>query len=66
MFFLIHVYLGSKFCFLKIQCMKNFYAFNLSSSSKSCSPTECASAFIVVCRDADIFETKTLFLKHVS
>jgi hypothetical protein len=35
------------------------------SSSENCPSTRCASAANVLCRDIDLFGTKTLFLKHI-
>jgi hypothetical protein len=39
--------------------------FSVCSSSKNCPSARCASAANVVCRDVDIFGTKTLSLKHI-
>jgi hypothetical protein len=39
--------------------------FNIWSSSKNCPSARCASAANVVCRNADIFGTKTLSLKYI-
>jgi hypothetical protein len=43
----------------------NFSLFSVCSSSKNCPSARCASAANVVCRDGDIFRTKTLSLKHI-
>jgi hypothetical protein len=38
---------------------------SVCSSSKNCPFARCVSAANVVCRDVEIFGTKTLSLKHI-
>lgn len=70
--FLVQVYLGSKFCLSLLNtsglrvCGQNFRDFSLSCSSiKNCPYARCTSPINVVCRDAHVFETKTLSLNHI-
>jgi hypothetical protein len=72
--FLTQVYRGSKFCLsvletvglrVPVRYIRDFTMFNVCSSSKICPSARCDSAANVVCRDVDIFGTKTLSLKHI-
>jgi hypothetical protein len=72
--FLTQVYRGSKFCpsvletvglRILVRYIRDFSMFSVCSSSKNCPSARCASAANVVCRDVDIFGTKTLSLKHI-
>jgi hypothetical protein len=72
--FLTQVYRGSKFCpsvletvglRVPVRYIRDFSMFSVGSSSKICPSDRCASAANVVCRDVDIFGTKTLSLKHI-
>jgi hypothetical protein len=72
--FLTQVYRGSKFCPSVLETVgprvpalysRDFSMLNFCSSSKSCPPARGASAANVVCRDIDVFGTKTLSLKHI-
>jgi hypothetical protein len=38
---------------------------NVYSSNKNCPSARCASTANVVCRDVDVFGTKTVYLNHV-
>jgi hypothetical protein len=70
--FLTQVYRGSKFCpsvletvglRVPVQSVRDFSMFSVCSYSKNCRAA-CTSAANVVCRDVDIFGTKTLSFKH--
>jgi hypothetical protein len=72
--FLTQVYRGSKFCpsvletvgpRIPARYIRDFYMFSVYSYSKSYPSARRASAANVVCRDVDIFGTKTLSLKHM-
>jgi hypothetical protein len=71
--FLIQVYCGSKFCLVleivglrvPAQYIRDFSMLNVCSFSKNCPYARCASAASVVCRNIDVFGTKTVFLHLV-
>jgi hypothetical protein len=45
--------------------VRDFALFRIYYSSETCASAECASAVNVVCRDADVFRTKTVSLSHI-
>jgi hypothetical protein len=72
--FLTQVYRGYKFCPFVLETVglrvpfryiRDFSMFSVCSFSKNYPSARCASAANVVCRDVDIFGTKTLSLKHI-
>jgi hypothetical protein len=72
--FFVQVYLGTKFCpsvldtvglQVPAQYIIEFSMFNVCCSSKNCPSARCVSAANVVCRDIDVFGTKTASLNHI-
>jgi hypothetical protein len=45
--------------------IKEISLFDVCSSGKNCPSARCASAANAVCRDADVFGTKTVSLSHI-
>jgi hypothetical protein len=72
--FLIQVYLGSEFRHSRLETVgvraparyiRKISLFFVRFSSINCPPTRCASGTNVVCRDVDVFGTKTVSLNHI-
>jgi hypothetical protein len=71
---LAQIYRGSKFCpsvlyiidlLVPSRHIRDLSVFKLCSCSKNCPSARYTSAANVVCRDVDVFGTKTLSLQHV-
>jgi hypothetical protein len=74
LFFLAQICRGSKFCpsvldtvgpLVPSRHIGDFSVCNLCFCSKNCPSARCTSAANVVCRDVDVFGTKSLSLKHI-
>jgi hypothetical protein len=72
--FLAQVFRGSLHCpsvleivglRVPVRRTRDFPLFSVYSSSKNCPFARCASAANVVCNAVDVFEHKTLSLKHI-